>query len=106
MIHYLQTVNDLPPLYAELKAKNIGFYAFIGNAEMGDENQLGPIVSSVPYPEYHYDMGDMIFETEEAMRGEGIDKVYKLILGNGDTVYVGYNIHGLPIFYDMDLKRI
>lgn len=106
MIHHLHTINDLLPLYAELREKNIGFYAFVSHPKMWDERKLGSIVCSSDYPDYYYDLGDMIFETDDDMRKKGIIRVSQLTMENTDTIYVGYNIHGLPIFYDMDLKQV
>ena len=115
MIHKLNTVNELTNLHKELGEKNIGFYAFVFNPKIGDELTLirsyfptvrGMIIVIEPYPEYYYDLGDMIFETVDDMRHAGIDYVLKIYTTlSPHVVYVGYNFNGLPVFYDMDLKH-
>ena len=111
MIHRLQSVNELSMLYNELAHKDISFHAFVESPSIGDElvvvrrfmpfsHRFSLIIE--PCPEYFHDSGNKIFESETNMENQGISYVLKVTCFH--TSYVGYSRHGLPIFYDMDLK--
>ncbi len=117
MIHTLKNVKELSALFNELAYANIGFYAFIKKPKIGDEFALirrfmpycKRIVINVDmYPDYFYDLGDMVFDDEEGMKKSGIDYVLKITFCYDKirTIYVGYNGNGLPIYYDCDLKQV